>query len=84
MNKRERAKFEKQLAASSAVRKAEHAALRRLILARRPAWNVALLECIQQTYGFVSEDGPAAGLPGLHILLQSIEEQDAIASRFNP
>lgn len=77
MNKRERAKFEKQMAARNEEIRAEHAALRAKILAARPGWDAAVLESIQQSYGTTAD-----GLPGLQDLLTTIEQHDALAARF--
>jgi hypothetical protein len=77
VTKREKAKFEKQMAARSVQIRAEHAALRAKILAARPGWDAAVLASIGQSYGFTAD-----GLPGLRDLLATIEQHDALAARF--
>jgi len=77
VNALDRKRYEKAAAKRNAEILAEHKALRSRILALRPAWNAATLESIQQSYGTTAD-----GLPGLRVLLDAIEQHDAIAARF--
>jgi hypothetical protein len=73
VNKREQARAEKLTAKWNAEVLAEHAKLRADILARRPAWDAAVLAEVGQSYGTAPN-----GLPGLRDLLDSVVAADAL------